>query len=320
MNRRRPPIRRSAAFRTVFVAALLAAPGVARSQPPGPDPEVLRVPGLEYEQRVLTTPRTNRVYILQVDLAAGRVRPAVVVAPDPDGTGPAEAALTDPRQLAADPDVLAFVNANPWDGLPDATGKPDRSWRAGQPVEITGLAATGGHLRSAATSGGASVRFMPAGRVRLGDVPADAAVSEGLAGFQPVVRAGVVSVAPDGPRHPRTALGTDAEGRHLWLVVVDGRQPGFSEGLDLAELGGLMAGLGCHEAVNLDGGGSSVMGLSGADGTLQIVNRPSDRNLLGQVKVRPLPLVLTLRRAGPATSSPPAEPAPSAASLPGTTP
>jgi hypothetical protein len=71
-------------------------------------------------------------------------------------------------------------------------------------------------------------------------------------------------------RNPRTAVGLTASGQ-LLLVVVDGRQGGYSAGMTLRELAQLMADLGAKEAVNLDGGGSSTMFLNGL-----IVNRPSD--------------------------------------------
>lgn len=57
-------------------------------------------------------------------------------------------------------------------------------------------------------------------------------------------------------RNPRTAVGRTPEGKAL-LVVVDGRQPGYSAGITLEELAYLLAGLGAWEAVALDGGGSS---------------------------------------------------------------
>ncbi len=72
-------------------------------------------------------------------------------------------------------------------------------------------------------------------------------------------------------RQPRTALGITADGRML-LVVVDGRQSGYSVGMTLGELAELMNSLGARSAINLDGGGSSTMWLNG-----QRVNRPSDR-------------------------------------------
>lgn len=72
-------------------------------------------------------------------------------------------------------------------------------------------------------------------------------------------------------RHPRTAVGFDPVSGSLWIVVVDGRQAPYSMGMTLPELADLFARLGATEAINLDGGGSSVMVL----GT-QAVSRPSD--------------------------------------------
>jgi exopolysaccharide biosynthesis protein len=59
-------------------------------------------------------------------------------------------------------------------------------------------------------------------------------------------------------RHPRTAAGIRPDGRWV-LVVVDGRQDSISVGMSLAELAELMLELGCSDALNLDGGGSSTM-------------------------------------------------------------
>ena len=72
-------------------------------------------------------------------------------------------------------------------------------------------------------------------------------------------------------RHPRTAVGYDPDRNRLWLVVVDGRQPGYSEGMSLPELADLLQALGARDALNLDGGGSSVMVLRG-----RAFSRPSD--------------------------------------------
>ncbi|MEV1176341.1 phosphodiester glycosidase family protein [Nonomuraea sp. NPDC049784] len=86
--------------------------------------------------------------------------------------------------------------------------------------------------------------------------------------------------------NPRSMIGMDQQGR-LMLVVIDGRQDGYSEGLGIAQTGELMKLLGAREAMNLDGGGSSVMVTSGAG----IVNRPSDatgqRSLGNVFLVRP---------------------------------
>ena len=68
-------------------------------------------------------------------------------------------------------------------------------------------------------------------------------------------------------RHPRTAIGWSAS--HVYMVIVDGRQPGLSVGMKLAELAKFMADLGCTEAMNFDGGKSAQMWMNG-----RIMNSP----------------------------------------------
>ncbi len=69
-------------------------------------------------------------------------------------------------------------------------------------------------------------------------------------------------------RNPRTAIGYYEPG-HYCLVVVDGRQDGYSRGMRLTELAALFESLGCRAAYNLDGGQTSMMAT--ADG---LINRP----------------------------------------------
>ena len=68
-------------------------------------------------------------------------------------------------------------------------------------------------------------------------------------------------------RDPRTAVGYTADGRAI-LLVTDGRQVA-SQGFSLPEMAQVMIDLGCTEAINLDGGGSSQMAV-----TNQLINRP----------------------------------------------
>ncbi len=70
-------------------------------------------------------------------------------------------------------------------------------------------------------------------------------------------------------RHPRTAFGFNRD--RIFLVTVDGRQPGYSLGMNLPELADFMLSLGAREALNLDGGGSTTMWVGGS-----VKNRPSD--------------------------------------------
>ena len=70
-------------------------------------------------------------------------------------------------------------------------------------------------------------------------------------------------------RHPRTALGWNREA--LFLVVVDGRQIDVSVGMTFPELADYMLKLGCDEAMNLDGGGSTTLWYFGS-----VKNSPSE--------------------------------------------
>lgn len=75
--------------------------------------------------------------------------------------------------------------------------------------------------------------------------------------------------------HPRTAVGVSRDGRWVRLVVVDGRQPGFSEGMTLVELADWLKDAGCWDAMNLDGGGSSTLASKAPDGAVRVLNSPS---------------------------------------------
>ncbi|MEZ4358143.1 MAG: phosphodiester glycosidase family protein [Eubacteriales bacterium] len=63
-------------------------------------------------------------------------------------------------------------------------------------------------------------------------------------------------------RNPRTAIGYYEPG-HYCFVVVDGRQPGYSNGYSLKALSQLFYNLGCKAAFNLDGGQTSEMVFEG---------------------------------------------------------
>lgn len=57
---------------------------------------------------------------------------------------------------------------------------------------------------------------------------------------------------------PRSAIGVSEDGKTMYIVAVDGRQD-ISRGMSMSQLAKLMLSLGCHNAVNLDGGGSTNM-------------------------------------------------------------
>jgi hypothetical protein len=83
-------------------------------------------------------------------------------------------------------------------------------------------------------------------------------------------------------RGPRTAIGISGDQRTAYLVVVDGRQAGYSMGASLPELVALFQGLGATNAINLDGGGSAAMAMAQSDGSAKLLSRPIHTGVPGR--------------------------------------
>lgn len=88
--------------------------------------------------------------------------------------------------------------------------------------------------------------------------------------------------APAETSQPRTAIGLDKNNRRLFIVVVDGRQPGYSEGATLNELAQILIEAGAYTAMNLDGGGSTALVKQGSLGQAVLLNSPIDNHIPGR--------------------------------------
>ena len=79
--------------------------------------------------------------------------------------------------------------------------------------------------------------------------------------------------------HPRTAIGITNDGKIIFYTI-DGRQKGYSYGVQLKTLAKRLSELGCVDAINLDGGGSTsyIVQFPGENVTT-LVNSPSDGKL-----------------------------------------
>jgi hypothetical protein len=86
-------------------------------------------------------------------------------------------------------------------------------------------------------------------------------------------------------KHPRTAMGYTPDGK-LILMVIEGRFPGKAEGATLTQEAQMLKALGCIEALNLDGGGSSSLLINGKP-----TITPTDKE--GQ---RPVPAVFVVKQ------------------------
>jgi len=99
-----------------------------------------------------------------------------------------------------------------------------------------------------------------------------------VAGSDIVLEGGAKTEAINGPRgtavHPRTAAGVSGDGRYLILLVIDGRQAGYSDGATLGELANWLGRFGAADGLNLDGGGSTTMVRADGD-KFVVLNQPS---------------------------------------------
>jgi len=281
----------------VLVAATAVGCGKSQTRATWRDDGYLRDHGVWYWLEVRTTPRPLRLHHLQVDLRHPRIEMAAVPAADPDGDGPATAALESPLAIARRSGAIALINANPWQGMPDLFGHRRSDWHEGMHVQPLGLVVTKGQVRGTPSETNCGVWVDQEGAVHMGNPPDLAAVREGVAGFGALVQDGRLVPEAGGPIHPRTAIGVDGSGRWLHVVVVDGRQRGYSEGLSTYELAEVMKGRGGREAVNLDGGGSSILILADRRGERSVVNDPSTKQL-GKSVPRPIPVAWVLREKG----------------------
>jgi exopolysaccharide biosynthesis protein len=267
-----------------FVVVLTALVGIqpeAFSKPEGP--------GFSIERKTLHKPRPLKIYILKVDLEFPGNELVVAVADDPDGAGPAESFLMEPGALAKAAHLEVAVNAAPWAMVPATPEGENPRYDEGGHCDIVGLAIEDGKELSPRTPSAWSLWQDQQGAWHLGAVPDDASPKQAVSGFGPLVSEGNLATTPSDVLHPRTAVGIDESGKHLTLVVVDGRQPGVSEGMSEHELAELMKSLGCWNALNLDGGGSSVLLQHASRRNPKIINTPSGG------KMRPVPVMIGVR-------------------------
>ena len=81
---------------------------------------------------------------------------------------------------------------------------------------------------------------------------------------------------------PCTAVALDRDRTHMLLVMVDGRQPNYSDGMTLYEFAELVKRYGGYDALDLDGGGSEALVMEDANGKTRVLNAPLDGHIPGR--------------------------------------
>ena len=256
------------------LTALLLAPGIVVAELSTNQPFA----GIVF----ISETRTNlpeRLFVAQIDLTNPKLHLRVAPGgPDPDGPGKWETTLMQPTKIAAREKFDLVVNGDFFKarGVNDREGT-NSAYRAGLWALVTGPAMTDGKTWAVSTNARPClvVHTNRAVTIELRRRPA-ADDWEVIGGNTMLVYDGALILHTNKVRHPRTAAGLDATGKILTLLVVDGRKPGVAAGMSYDELADELFRLGCYEALNLDGGGSSVMALRDATGAMKILNEPTD--------------------------------------------
>jgi hypothetical protein len=178
--------------------------------------------------------------------------------PDPDGDGPWQTVLMPPTKGAEREGFELAVNGDFFDVKRGADGKT--SYRPEQPAGVLGPAATDARTWAEAAKPRPALIVKKSGKVTIEQIarpgPDDVQV---IAGNVMLVEDGKPVAHENKARHPRTVIGLDRTGTRLTILIVDGRKKGVADGMSYAELSQALIKAGCHTALNLDGGGSSVL-------------------------------------------------------------
>jgi exopolysaccharide biosynthesis protein len=240
-------------------------------------------PEIRFE-RIEKAEPAQQIYVARVDLTDADVDVRVSRGgSDPDGEGEYQTTLQVPTAIAERERFDLVVNGDFFSAKQTVDAEGAQSgYVTGKWGKVSGPAVTDGYLWGPAEKERAAIAFDANKKATIGplkDIPVGA--MQVMAGSHVIVKDGL-DVAPDTAgfaqtRHPRTAVGIADGGKTMVLVVVDGRRKGEATGMSLKELSALMLSLGCRDALNLDGGGSTEMALRDpVSGQLQVLNRPSD--------------------------------------------
>ena len=219
-------------------------------------------PGIDYARASFRTPRPMKCHVVRIELA----NPGVSFLTGAPGQSLlAETTSGFVSAFVRSQQVQVAINTTPF--IPERV-------LPGLPVNLEGLAVSQGVRFSAAVDNLDSLVITRDNRARLVPAGGDTADAwNGLGGFLITLRGGT-NVAEGLPPEPATVIGLSPDGRRMFWLVVDGRQPGYSEGATPHETAEILRTLGATEALNLDGGGSSTLACAGGRRGVRVLNRP----------------------------------------------
>lgn len=233
--------------------------------------------GVEYARKVQLSPRPMIIHVITIDTRANGLRFLVTPPDDKGGQYPLRARTT--SQFLQEFGLQVAINGDgfsPWWSHSPIDYYP----HAGDPVQPRGDTVSRGTVYSISSEPVPTLYISSRNQMSF---IAPSKLFNAISGSGMLVRGGDLIPGLDNSTvQPRTAIGYSINGRYLYLVVVDGRQPFYSEGITLYELAHLMLTLGAKYAMNLDGGGSSTMVVVGQDGRSRVLNSPIDNYIPGR--------------------------------------
>ncbi len=236
--------------------------------------------GVTYRRVVRVLPRPMIGHVLVIDTRAKGIE-FLVTPPDSEGKKPLNARTT--SQFLEEFNVQIAVNGGgfyPW----WSHSAEDYYPRAGDPVAPVGFTASGGKeywVRKYTLGTEPTLYLSRENGIAFNRKPH--IIYNALSGDRMLVLKGEVVSALDAiDLKPRTAVGVDRSGRYLYLVVVDGRQPLYSDGATFVDLAQLLVDQGVYMGMSLDGGGSATLVIEGKDGQPMILNSPIDNRIPGR--------------------------------------
>jgi hypothetical protein len=235
--------------------------------------------GVTYRRVVRLFPRPMIAHVLTVDTKVKGIE-FLVTPPDSEGEMPLTARTT--SQFLEDFGLQIAINGggfSPWWSRSPADYYP----HVGDPIAPAGFTASNGEVywTTSDTEGTPPALYISRRNV-LSFNNKPNRIHSAISGDRMIVLKG--EIAPDLQNEevePRTAVGINRNGRYLYLIVVDGRQPLYSEGATFTELAELFIEQGAFMAMSLDGGGSSTMVAESDDGNPMILNSPIDHYIPG---------------------------------------
>jgi len=224
--------------------------------------------GIDYLHGGLSSPKI-KYWALRIDLSSPAIE--IVVS--------GEALSAKVSSFVRGNNLTAGINALPFDVA---------SSTEGQPIKNVGIVVSQGILLSPANSRYDALVFYKDGRTAILNqaLITSSSIEEiknAVGGFHQILKEGELTerALNSELRHPRSAAGLSADGRYLYLLVIDGRQTA-SIGATEAETASLLLFLGSHNGINFDGGGSSALALRFPDGSVKVVNTPVHKIIPGQ--------------------------------------